>query len=455
MRNHLIFLVASLIWISCSLDEENVSTDPNLGLIFSSDTVSFDTLISNTRSSTRRLKVLNPNNEAIQLTNISLGKGSNSDYSVILNGQLTNNLPNQTILGGDSILILIEVNVTPQDVDQPYIVKDSIVFDWNTNSAHVKLIAYGQDGNRRNNEFICNETWTKDRPYIISDTLVVSPGCQLSIEKGTRIYFENDAVLFIQGTIKALGDSAEHIEFRNARFDGIYDNVPGQWNGIYFLEGSSENEISYADIFNGQIGLRIGTPDDDEEADVCISNTSIFNMSVAGILAFTSDVKAVNTLVYNCGTYLVGNFAGGNYTYQHCTFSNESSFFILDEPSVQFSDNIVVGQDELIVDELSIQIANSIIWGSGEEELLINNGGGSELTVNLSSNILRSPQEFPGNFSSQEFNFPGFKDPFSFDYTLDTLAFAKDLGIPLGIEIDLLGRLRDASPDIGAYERIE
>ena len=59
------------------------------------------------------------------------------------------------------------------------------------------------------------------------------------------------------------------------------------------------------------------------------------------------------------------------------------------------------------------------------------------------------------NFTSQEPNFPGFKDPFLFDYSLDTLAFAKDLGTSIGIVDDILGMPRDQTPDIGAYERIE
>ena len=455
MRNFLLVVLAMWVVVSCSLDEENISSNPNLDLLFSTDTVAFDTLLSSSRSSTRRIKVINPNNEAINLSSITLGKGDASDYTAIINGRTTAQLLNQTLLGGDSLLILVEVNVTPRNEDLPYLVKDSIVFEWNTNRFHIKLVTYGQDGNRRSKEVICDEVWSKDRPHIVTDTLLVSPGCRLTIEPGASVYFENDAALFIQGSLHAVGDSANRIEFRNARFDGIYDQVPGQWNGIYFLEGSSNNEIRFADIYNGQIGLRVGIPDDDDEPDVRVSHSKIFNMSFAGILAFTSDIEASNMLIYNCGTYLIGNFAGGNYTYQQCTFSNEPSLFIQDQPVVQFSDNIVVGNDELITDDISILMENTIVWGSGEEELLINNGGGSSVEVTFNTNIIKSTQSIENNFTSIDFNFPGFKDPFLFDYSLDTLAFAKDKGTPLGIEDDITGVLRDALPDIGAYERIE
>ena len=444
-----------LIWLGCSTREEMISFDPGLSLVFSNDSVAFDTLLSERRSSTRRLSIFNPNEEAVQLSEITLARGDNSDYGVIINGRQTNSLLNERILGGDSLLILVEVNVRARNEDLPYLVKDSIVVRWNTNEDHVKLVAYGQDGNTIGSQVICDETWTNDRPYIISDTVLVSTGCELLIEEGTQIFFENDAALFIQGTMIATGDSANHIVFSNTRFDGIYDRVPGQWNGIYFLEGSRGNEIAFAEIFNGQIGLRIGTPDDNNEPDVIVRNTEIYNMSLAGILAFTSDVFAQNVLIYNCGTYLVGGFAGGNYSFNHCTLSNDPPLFIQDEPTVQFSDNIVIGENELLTADLSINLTNTIVWGAGKEELLINNGGGASVSATLLSNIIKSGIEIPNNFASREFNFPGFADSFSNDYSLDTLAFAQDKGTSIGVSIDFQGILRDENPDIGAFERIE
>jgi hypothetical protein len=455
MRKLLPLLISFLVWISCSTLEENISSDPNLQILFSKDSIAFDTLLSDSRSATQRLVVYNPNESSILLSEISLGKGDNSDYSVIINGKEGTSQINEEIIGGDSILILVEVDINPRNLNLPYLVKDSIVFSWNSNTEHVKLVSWGQDGKRIQNQSVCDVTWTSDRPYIVSDTLLIQPNCQLTIQPGATIIFENDAIMFVQGSLNAIGDSANHIIFRNARFDGIYDQVPGQWNGIYFLEGSSNNQIEYAEIFNGQVGLRLGSPDSDDIPDVVVSNTEIHSMSVAGILAFTSDLLATNCLIYNCGNYLVGNFAGGNYTYQHCTFANEPSLFIHNEPGVQFSDNIIIGENELLTDNLNLNLTNCIIWGSGEEELLINNGGGAMVTANLTTNIIRSGDDITGNFTSREFNFPGFSNMFSFDYSLDSLAFALDKGTDIGISRDILGDSRDSQPDIGAFERIE
>ncbi len=444
-----------ILWTSCSEPDDSISFDPDLNILFSNDSVVFDTLLSDSRSSTRRLTIYNPNKQAIEFSRIQLGKQNTSDYSVIISGKAQNEVINERILGGDSLLVLIEVNVVPKNRNDPYLVKDSLVFNWNTNSEHVKLISWGQDGKRIRNEIPCNITWTNNRPYIISDTVLVQPNCQLVIEPGTQIFLENNATIFIQGTLTAIGDSANHIVFRNTRFDGIYDQIPGQWNGIYFLEGSNNNEIAFAEIFNGRTGLRLGTPDDNDIPDVQVSNTEIYNMSFAGILAFTSDLNAINCLIYNCGTYLTGNFAGGNYTYQHCTFSNDPSLFVQEQPAVQFSDNIEIDNNELLTNDLTFELTNCIVWGSGEEELLISNGGGANINANLTTNIIRSSQELPGNFTSREFNFPGFTNAISFDYSLDSLAFAKGKGTDIGILNDIRNVVRDGMPDIGAFERVE
>ncbi|MEM6829026.1 MAG: right-handed parallel beta-helix repeat-containing protein [Bacteroidota bacterium] len=454
-KTHYFLLTLLVGWISCSEPEEEFSFDPNLQIIFSNDSVTFDTLVSNTRSSTRRLTVFNPNESALLLSEVSLGLQDGSDYQVIINGKERDAIFNERILGGDSLLVLIEVTIDPRNEDLPYLVKDSLVFSWNGNSEHVKLVSWGQDARSAGNELICTTTWTNERPYLISDTLVVGADCILTIEKGTNIFFENDAALFVQGSLIANGDSSEHIIFRNSRFDGIYDEVPGQWNGIFFLEGSDGNELSFTEIFNGRIGLRVGSPDEDNEPDVVVNNTRIFNMSEAGILAFTSDMEVTNTLIYNCGTYLAGHFIGGNYTYRHCTFSNDLSFFVSDQPAVQFADNIVLDNNEILSADLFFSISNSIIWGRSDEELLVSSGGGRDVVGLITTNIIRSEQELTGNFTSVEFNFPGFRNEFPFDYALDSLAFAKDKGSNIGVLNDIDDTVRDDLPDIGAFESVD
>lgn len=122
---------------------------------------------------------------------------------------------------------------------------------------------------------------------------------------------------------------------------------------------------------------------------------------------------------------------------------------------MQFSDNIIIADDELLTDDLDVELTNCIIWGSNESELLINNGGGAMVTATLTTNIVRSGEEIGGNFTSQDFNFPGFSNHFSLDFSLDSLSFARDQGTDVGLPLDIRGARRDATPDIGAFEYID
>ncbi|MEM6735794.1 MAG: hypothetical protein AAGC64_09255 [Bacteroidota bacterium] len=456
--------------MSCDRDEESVSSDPGLGIIFSTDTIAFDTLLSSSLSSTRRLSVFNPNKSAIRFSNISLALGRSSDYSVIINGREATSVSNEVLFGGDSLLILVAININPRNEDDPYMVKDSIVFEWNSNAEHVKLLAYGQDTRNLKNESLCDVVWDNSRPYTVDGTVVVEVGCTLTIEKGTNVFFNNDALLLVQGNIMAIGDSSNNIVFTSSRFDSGFDLVPGQWDGIILTE-ESNSAFSFCTIENSEIGLGAGytVRENREEnrielvpgpisntlqTELKMSNMRIKNCSLAGVLAFNSLVQSTNALIYNCGQFLFAGLAGGNYQLYHNTLSNDPSSFVLESPSVQFADNTIIDGD-VLTDELILNIKNSIIWGPSNEELLINNGGESSLFLMLNSNIIRSSKEIENNFTSLEVNFPGFKNRFLFDYSLDTLSFAKDKGEVLEVSVDITGAPRDIYPDIGAFERIE
>ncbi len=441
--------------MACEPEDTRITSDPDAKLTFSDDSVIFDTLLTFRTSITKRFRIYNPNKRAVVIDRIGLGR-QNSEYSIIVNGEESNEVENIEIFGEDSLMVLVNVSVDYQDENLPYLVKDSVEVSWGNYQANVKLVAWGQDANFLYGDTIkTNTTWTSDRPYVIYGYALVDSLATLTIDAGTSIYVDNSSYLLVAGQLQVQGDSGNHVTFSNTRFDENYQEAPGQWGGILFLEGSKKNRIEYADIQNGTFGLRIGNPDDDDEYDLAVYNTTIRHMSQAGILAFTSDVYAENTLIYNVGTYMVGGFAGGNYTFEHCTFVNSPSFFVSDDPSVQFADNLVLTETETLVEELSVSLTNSIIWGSNEEEILLSNGGGTELDTSFINNVIRSNTTWPGNFISQERDYPGFYDPSSFDFSLDSLSFARDKAIPGAIQVDITGKLRDSKPDIGAYERFD
>lgn len=460
ITRYLLFLcllaAGSLLIIGCIPDSERVDVNYRGGLAFSADTVRFDTLFTSVGSTSKRLRVFNPSPGALNISRIALGMGSSSSYTLTVNGFTGVESRDVLILGGDSLLMLVEVLIDPQDKDTPFLVKDSIVFETNGIPQDIKLIAWGQDAIFIGNEVLpCTSVWTPERPYVLYGSVLIDSLCNLRLEAGTRVYGNLNSFIFVRGSMEVAGTAENRVLFRNDRVEPRYENAPGQWGGLVFLEGSSGSIIDYAVIRNAQYGLRIGTPDSDTIPDVILRNSIIENMSRSGILNFTSDVWVENTLVNNCADFTAGNFGGGNYSYWHCTFANYGFLFLRDEPSFAATDFIRLANDSVILAPLNLTIVNSIIDGNLRDELFIDNSGGQPARVLLAHNLLKTTRnEHDVNNNLLNLN-PRFIDPFRYNYRLDTLSPAVNKGLPPGTALDLDGVPRDSLPDIGAYERIE
>jgi hypothetical protein len=282
--------------------------------------------------------------------------------------------------------------------------------------------------------------------------------CELVVEAGSKIYINKGASFYVAGSLKVNGSAEEPVLFRNVRLD--IEDAPGQWVGILFLEGSTDNVMDHAIIRNAEFGVRLGTPDQDTIPDLVLSNTIIENMSSFGVLAFTSDLWAYNLLINNCINSTAGHFAGGHYTYQHCTIANYSIGLFNEAPAMIFTDNLELSDGSLLQADLYAQLQNNIIWGDYEddEELQFVATGGTTFQVLAEHCLIRSQNrdfDINNNILGTDPGYPEFIDPFGYNYQLDTLSPAKDQGRVLNINTDLLGNPRDAMPDIGAYERVE
>ena len=87
MRKNLghVFLLLSIVLVGCLDSDDDISTSPNLRIQVSSDTITFDTLLTERLSLTRRLRIYNPNQEGVQM-NIGLATAS-SPYEILVNGK--------------------------------------------------------------------------------------------------------------------------------------------------------------------------------------------------------------------------------------------------------------------------------------------------------------------------------------------------------------------------------
>jgi len=458
-KNIALFLLIGLFSLTfwrCTPDEEIVDYNYSGGLEFSTDSVVFDTVFTGMGSATKRFIVRNEAVKALKIQRISLSGGSDTPFKIYINGRETSELTDMEILGKDSALVLVEVFIDPGNANSPYLVQDSVSFETNGFVQNIQLLAWGQDANYFGNEIIeCDAVWSNDKPYVLYQSVLVDTLCRLTIEKGTRIYAAKDAYLYVKGQLLVNGTTQERVQFRNVRLDAAYENIPGQWGGIVFLEGTHDNRIDNGIIRNAIYGIRLGAPDTDTIPEVVIENTIIENMSHSGILAFTSDLLAENTLIDNCVQFVCANIAGGNYTYRHCTLANYANGFIPENPAVYFSDNLLLDDNSTISGNMQITLYNTIIYGEEKDEILFNLDGGANTTLSMRNNIFRTTLDVLDTLGNQLNADPNFVDIFRYNYRLDTLSPAKNKGAAIGVLTDLDGNIRDPLPDIGAYERIE
>lgn len=452
MIRRILWVFVLPLWWACTPDEEVFSELSDESLYFSADTLYFDTLLTTLPSPSYRVLLFNPNKNGVIVPNIGLGQQESSPFELTVNGLTARSFENLKILGNDSLLVLVKATLPTTGEPTPIRITDYLEVSGATRT-RVVIDAWGQDALFIDELVITgDQIWEAGQPYFIQGAVLVDSLSSLTIRQGVEVIMDPATFFFVKGTLRTEGSVSEKVVFRNTRTDRDYREAPGQWGGIYFLEGSKDNSINHTVVKNAEVGLRIGTPDDDDVPDVVIANSVIANMSSDGILAFTSDVYAYNTVVYNAGRYLVGNLAGGNYRYEHCTFSNYPSDFFRDGPSVVFSDNILLDNEETLAAPLAAYVFNSVVWGTEPEEIAFNTEGGAAFVFQVGHSLLKTRTTIFNANNNLINTPPRFFNELLYDYRADSLSPLINGGKYLDIDLDILGNLRDSLPDIGAYE---
>lgn len=471
-----ILLIGTFLTSSCKKTKQ--FAEGNVSLKFSSDTILFDTLFSTIGSSTYTLIVSNRENRKVNISQLYLGGGSQSNFRMNVDGISAYKHTDVEIPANDSIYIFVEVTIDPNSGTGPMLITDSIVFEINGNIQDVNLIAYGIDAyfilpNRNISglppfNIVAGEhvdtTWTNDKPIVIYGYAVVDSTASLTIEAGTKIYFHNNSGLWIYkgGSLKVMGTIDNPVNFEGDRPEDYYKDIPGQWDRIWINEGSINNEINYAVIRNGFIGIQAELLQQDMGNQINIKNTIIENMSGVGILSRAHKIDAENLLIANCKQYGLALTMGGEYEFRHCTFANYWNYDIRKTPLLYINNYYKDALDQIYPYDLNkANFYNCIIYGNSDEEIVLdeNTSGGNynyffdhaliKTEINTSNTIF-----WQGIIKNQN---PDFKDISNNDYHLGESSAAIHKG-KAGVlpNIDLDGATRDASlPDLGVYEYIQ
>lgn len=467
MKNSFLFLLVLFFVFTSSCEKYSaVYEGKDAYLNFSADTVFFDTVFTSFGTATKHLKVYNPFDETLLINSIQLAGGQSSNFRINVDGRSSTYISNIELFPKDSIFIFLEATIDPTSQNAPLLVRDSLVFDVNSNAQNVKILAWGQDVHLLKGGEISDLTWTAEKPYLIFDTVWVKESDVLSVSPGAQIYFHKKAYLYVFGTLEAIGSKDEPIEIRGDRLESFYDDIPGQWGAIYLF--GKENRIDWTNISQGELGLVLNKLEGQAIPDLEISNSIIQHTLLDGLVAYNADVIAYNLLIANCGAACVFLLQSSNSVFYHSTFANY--FRGIRNVSALRIQNYIVNNDIAYAGDISnANFQNCIVYGNIEDELmLLNKVNGQEIGTDFNFTfencVLKSTQstfdEWPDRFKQVRIESPNFVSTSTYNFRLDTLSAAKDfakkeISYLYPFDLDANSRLEDVAPDVGAYERKE
>ncbi|WP_231565551.1 right-handed parallel beta-helix repeat-containing protein [Psychroserpens sp. Hel_I_66] len=500
-------------WSSCRKDFDFAPSTG--GLEFSKDTIYLDTIFSNIGSSTYNLKVYNRSDNDISIPTVRLGQGEASNYRLNVDGLAGKEFNNVELLANDSLFIFVE---TTADIESlalnslEFLYTDAIEFDSGSNQQKVELVTlikdavfiypdrdnttgvietltFDVDGDGTPDEttlqgrFLENDelTFTNEKPYVIYGYAAVDDGDVLTVEAGARVHFHansgllvtNNASLKINGDLSADQDALENeVIFQGDRLEPLYEDIPGQWGTIWLYNGSVDNDINYATIKNGTVGILCEGNQNEIDNKLTITNSQIYNFSNFGILARATSISAENVVLNNCGQSSFAGTFGGRYNFTHCTIANYWNTGGRQFPSLLLN-NYITDQDNIDQGNnlTEANFNNCIIYGNDNPELIldeISSTSGFDFNFKFTNCLIRF-QDNSNNFAGENYNLsdgelyencifnsdPDFELPFENMLMIGENSAANNAGSPAFIIAnDILGMPRQSPPDLGAYKSV-
>lgn len=436
----------------------------NATLQLRSDTVYFDTVFTQSSGSypmsvTKQLVVVNPYDEKIRTT-IRLGAGEQSFFRLNADGIPGKIIDGLEILPRDSLFVFVELSLPPNGDPQsrPLIIRDSIEFFTHGKRQYVHLAAWGQDAHYYLRDTLCNVVWDDvNKPYVVAGYVYVPEGCTFTIQKGVKVHASARSWIYVEGRLQVNGTAEEPVVFQADRLEPDYEEVPGQWGGIWLAWPSTNNVIRHSLIKNGTVGIYMDSSSSTGNPNALVYNTEVRNMSFDGMAGRGSTAYAENSVFANCGRFTFLAQQGGNYDLRHCTFATYGGTFSRREPTLAV---LNIERDELLRPiasfDLNISIQNSIIDGVLEEEVGWDIDPARLGSFYFGYNLLKSKRsELRESSLKNVLNQPArLVDPLNHNYQIDSSSSAIDIGTVLNppITSDFSGNSRDAKPDAGAFE---
>lgn len=478
-------LLSILIYSSCRPDNNFV--DGGVSLRVSVDTLMFDTVFTAIGSITRSFKVYNDFDDAVLIDEVFINNPE-TYFRLNVDGTQGNNVKNVIVPSKDSIYVFVETTIDPdQPVSlSPFVIEDLLNIQVKDATTEVLLQAFGQNANYfpsfqgqgRDSIIQCNGSsiiWDDPKPYVIYGRVIVE-GCDWILSAGTDVYvhgglqfnqaYYTDGLIIIGPTasIKAMGTVDNPVTFQSDRLESVFDDVAGQWSGIFIFSTSQNNELNHTIIRHPNFGVRV-----DSAASLIMNSTTIEYTAAQALVGVHANIEANNCLFHNNGSFGVQFTYGGNYEMNYCTvasFGNQGEALFL-------GNNLCVDpacEAPRVTNGLVANFTNCVFVGSDTDEFIFDDfsrfGLGDVLfDYNFKNSVIEiddllDVEQFPNffdrciNCKKRDRNDVLFADINENDYRPDSLSILEASASPIPmIREDLDGNMRDGSmPDIGCYE---
>lgn len=448
------FLLLIFVLSTGSCKKKNLISKKNLE--FSVDTLVFDTVFTTVGSTTKQFKIYNRENKPLKIEEIELMGGENSLFRMNVDGLMGFKINDIEVLAKDSLFVFIEVTLDVNGEILPMIVEDSIRFRTNGVDQYVKLAVWGQDAYFHYKDL--NEgTWPKDKPHVIYGYAAVDSAKSLVIQAGTKVYLHKNALLYVyKSTLKIQGTLGNEVVFQGDRLESDYEDVSGQYYGIYFHE-ALPSSIDYAILKNGTSGVHLFSRDSNIPGYTLeMTNTIIKNQARYGVFIYSgAKVKAENCIIARNGAHSLLVLEGGDFNFNHC---NLLGYGNSQNPAVAIS-NFYNNYSTSSTNVGSInegKLYNCILTGNLDTELAIDTiqMTGVNLNFNFRNCLIKSKEIQKDAFYKSIFwnNNPAFTDVNKYDFRFSASSILNGNGITTSLVTDIIGNPRNNPPDIGAIE---
>lgn len=397
----LLLLAIECFSFSCRKEEPDFDNTPS-PLVFSTDTVFFDTVFSTLNAPVQRFTIRNTSSKAIKISRIYIDNGDNGSggkaFRFNVDGDSSLEIRNLIIEGKDSAFVFIRSGIQLGQTNLPFIVDAQFKCEVNKSVQSVYIYAYGQDAhywtsdkihkipyknidnpNKIDTQYMPYFSWspdsviTSDKPYVIFGYLTVPPGQTLEIPAGAKLHFAPNSGIWVQenATLKINGTLSEPVLLSGLRLEDYYKNQPGQWGQIWLGAGSNNHYIRYAVIENGSNGILLDSSQtaSAQNPGLTVENTIVKNMANYGIASYHNCINGINVVVGECGKALSLN-QGGSHNFIHCTFTNYSARSFSSTFSLEMRDYAINDAgDKIVYPFTACYFINSIFYGNNSRQL--------------------------------------------------------------------------------------